>query len=82
MRYRDRTGRTFQPEYGRLGFTGWRFLTCPMDDPNVGKWGGTGDPSKIVWPVEIDTFILLDGTRQPTEGGVKLAGFCLLYRED
>ena len=80
MRFRDRVGRTFQPEFGRLDFSGWRLMTARMDDPHVGHWGGTGDPSRIAYPVRINTFVLVDTNKEPVEGEAHFTGFHLLYR--
>jgi hypothetical protein len=81
MRFVDQNKRTFQSSFGRLNFKGWRFLTAEMDNPNVGHWGGEGDPSHIAYPIQIDTFILVDGKREPVKGNVEFASFHLIYRE-
>ncbi len=81
MRFDDSVGRTFQPQFGLLDTEGWRYLTAPLDDPNVGKWGGQGDPGQIVTPIRLNTFVLVDGTRKAMKGDVEFAGFRLVYKE-
>jgi len=48
-----------------------------MNNPHVGHWGGQGDASTIAYPIRIDTFILVDSNREPVQGEVEFAGFCL-----
>jgi hypothetical protein len=81
MRFRDSTGRVWQPQFGRLDFKGWRFMTAPMDSVHVGHWGGTGDDSKIAYPIEIDTFVLVDSTKAAQDSEVTFAGFWGLHEE-
>jgi hypothetical protein len=81
MRFRDATGWTWQPHLGRLDFKGWRFMTAPMDSVHVGHWGGTGDDSKIAYPITMDTFVLVDSTRAAQDSEVTFAGFAALYCE-
>ena len=81
MRFTDQNKRTFQPTFGRLNFTGWRFLTAEMGNPKVGHWGGEGDANQIAYPISINTFILVDGKKEPVKGDVQFAGFCLIYQE-
>ncbi len=81
MRFRDSTGRIWQPQFGRLDFKGWRFMTAPMDSVHVGHWGGTGDDSKIAYPIAIDTFVLVDSTKAAQDSEVTFAGFWGLHEE-
>lgn len=80
MRFADATGRTFQADYGLDDFTDWRYMTARLDDPSIGGWGGTGDGSRIVYPIRIDTFILVDGKRSPVGGDLQFSGFHLVYK--
>lgn len=81
FRYKDSNDRTFQPSFGLLNFTGWRLLTAPLNEPNIGigKWGGAGNPDIIAYPIQLDTFILVDGTTQPLKDEVEFAGFYMIY---
>lgn len=81
LRFMDENGRTFQPDFGPLDFKEWRYLTAPIDNPNVGHWGGDGDPSRIAYPIRLNTFILVDSKRAPVKGEVEFADFRLIYRE-
>ena len=80
-RFRDGNDRFFQPTFPDANFTGWRFLTAPMDDPNVGTWGGKPEVAGIAYPIRLNTFILLASRKQKTAGEVDFAGFVLIYRE-
>ncbi|HEX2950587.1 MAG TPA: cellulase family glycosylhydrolase [Armatimonadota bacterium] len=75
MRFTDSNGRTFQPSFGKLNFTGWRYMTVRLDDPTVGHWGGTGDASKIAYPIRIITYVLVDSPRTAVQGTVDFANF-------
>jgi len=82
LRFVDANGRTFQAEYGALDFTGWRYLSAPLNNPRILHWGGTGDETRIAYPIRIDTLALVDnGKRTPVQGAVELAGFHLVYGE-
>jgi hypothetical protein len=78
-RFADATGRVYQPRFGNLDFTGWRFLTAPLDDPTAYHWGGSTDVPGITYPISINTFILVDGNRAAAKDVVEFAGFQLLY---
>lgn len=81
LRFTDADGRTFQPVFGRLQFSGWRYLTVPLDDPHVGHWDGAGDENRIAYPIRLNTFILVDGPRDPVSGAADFAGFRLVYKD-
>ena len=82
MRFRDANGRCYQPGFGRLDFTGWRFLAAPLDDPTVGSWDGKPGMIDIVYPIRIDTFLLLDTNRVKAQGEIHFANFSLIYQLD
>jgi len=79
-RYRDAQRQTRQVTYGDLDFTGWRYLTVPLDEPGSLSWG-KGDPERIAYPISIDTLALVDGRRQAVKGRLQVAGAHLIYRE-
>ena len=79
MRIVDANGRIFQAIFGRLDFTGWRFLTAPLDDPRVYHFGGDGDDSRIAYPIRLDTAFSVDGAKQPVKDELELSGFQVLY---
>lgn len=82
MRFRDANDRYFQPDFGMLDFTGWRFLTAPLDSPNVGTWDGKPGVTDIVYPIRINTVILLDARRSKTQGEIDFGNFTLIYQLD
>ncbi|MCS7034226.1 MAG: hypothetical protein NZ561_09560, partial [Phycisphaerae bacterium] len=77
-RFVDSSGQTFQPDGPKLNFNDWRYITFPLDGRRSGHWGG--DHSGIVrYPVRLQTLLLIDSAaRQPTAGGVWVAGASLL----
>jgi len=74
VRFRDSQGQTFQSELGVLDFTGWRFLSARLDQPDAGHWGGPAD-GVIRGPIELDTLILIDKTdrTKPSQGEIHVA---------
>ncbi len=78
-RFVDASGRMYQALYGSLDFTGWRFLTAPLDDPTVYHWGGNPDTPGITYPIQLNTYVLIDDNRTAVKGTVEFAGFQLLY---
>jgi polysaccharide biosynthesis protein PslG len=65
MRFRDKTGQTFQPHGTPISWTGWRYYEFPIDNSG-GNWGGDG---QIHWPISLDTLALLDSTKAPNNKG-------------
>ncbi len=79
LRFVDAAGQTFQPGAEGINWTGWRWITMPMDGTNSGHWGGP-DNGIIKYPIRWDTLLLLDGVdRKPTEGRIYIAGPTLFY---
>ena len=79
LRFTDSNKRTFQADYGKTDFTDWRLLTARLDDPNVGKWGGTGSPDKIAYPIVIDNIMLIDGKQTSIKGSIEFSNFYITY---
>ena len=79
LRFTDATGQTFQPDGDAVTWTGWRWITFPMDGSHAGHWGGPNDGS-IHYPIHWDSLFLLDNaTRARTAGTVYLFGPTLFY---
>jgi hypothetical protein len=57
MRFSDSTGQTFQQDFGKCDWTGWRPVSCTFTGDN--HWGGAND-GIIHYPIKIDTIFLLD----------------------
>jgi hypothetical protein len=82
LRFTDATGQTFQPNVragaagqasSKIEWTGWRFVTFPLDGANTHHWGGAED-GVVHFPIRFDTLFLLDSPeRHETEGAVYLA---------
>ncbi|HEX8914007.1 MAG TPA: cellulase family glycosylhydrolase [Humisphaera sp.] len=74
MRFAGADGQTFQPDAGRLTWTGWRPVTFKLDGASGGRWGGKDD-GVVRYPIKLDSLILVDSAeRQPTGGKVYVSG--------
>lgn len=79
LRLVDSDGQSFQPDYGRLSFTGWRCLTADMTCERAGHWGGKND-GVVRYPVSWDTIFLLDNAGgRKTKGTVYLGPLMVCY---
>lgn len=58
-RFRDAKGQVYQPDFGRVDWTGWKWVTAPLNNPTVGSWGGPQD-GVIHKPIVWDAIVLLD----------------------
>ncbi len=63
LRFVDSTGQTFQPQYTELTFTGWRWVSAPMDGTGAGHWGGAND-GVIHYPIRWDSPLLIDSNQK------------------
>jgi hypothetical protein len=80
VRFVDFTGQTFQPDGNRLDFTGWRYLSYPLN-ATASHWGGAND-GVIHYPMRLQTMLLIDsGARQATKGQVSIASPAVVYGE-
>lgn len=74
-RFTDKSGQTFQPDLGRLDFTGWRLARIPLDGTAPGgHWGGADDGTPHR-PLAWDAILLLDSPdrKQGGEGSARIA---------
>lgn len=80
IRFTDRTGQTFQPDYGPIDWHGWRYVTFPLDGQRGGHWGGADDGT-VHYPIRLDTVLLVDSAgARGGRGEVWATGFTLTYR--
>ena len=78
LRVTDSGGQTFQPSGPRLDWTGWRWVEFDLADlTKAGHWGGAND-GVVHGALRLDTLLLVDGTREPTEGTLYFAGPTLI----
>ena len=79
-RFRDATGQVFQPTYGRLNWTGWRWITMPLTGEEAGHWGGAND-GVVHYPVRLDSLVVIDNAKVKTDVdcSVCLAGCAVGY---
>jgi len=79
LRFRDKTGQTFQPTGEAIRWKGWRYITLSMDGRRAGHWGGAND-GIVHYPIEWDTLLLIDKDRaKPGKGEVYIASPTLEY---
>ena len=64
LRYVDSSGQTFQAASESITWTGWRFITFPMQatDSATSHWGGAND-GVVHYPIRWDTIFLLDKSK-------------------
>lgn len=62
MRFVDKTGQTFQPDFGVIDWRGWRFVSVPLTGVAAGRWGGAND-GVVHYPIRIETLALVDNLR-------------------
>ena len=82
IRFTDATGQTFQPDGPKIDWTGWLYITFPMqstEEKPLAHWGGAND-GVIHYPIKWDSIFLLDDvSRQPVEGEIYLSAPTLIY---
>lgn len=81
LRFTDRTGQTFQPQYTELSFTGWRWVSAPLDGAEAGRWGGAND-GVVHYPIRWDCPLLIDSNQKSAgdQHTVWFTGLALGYR--
>jgi hypothetical protein len=77
---KDNTGQTFQHSYGPITWTGWKWITMPLDGTDAGHWGGAND-GVIHYPIEWESPMLIDGMRLKVDQAlqVRATGFAVGY---
>ena len=82
LRFLDSTGQCFQSDGQKIDWTGWRYVTFPLQATGSGPlahWGGAND-GKIHYPIKWDTIFLLDNvSRRAIDGQVYLSAPTLIY---
>lgn len=74
LRYIDATQQVFQFTFGKLDWSGWRWLEAPLDGRQASYWEGAND-GVVHYPVRILSPILVDSRRdKATAGAVMFAG--------
>ena len=77
---RDSTGQTFQHTYGPVTWTGWKWITMPLDGADAGHWDGAND-GVMHYPIQWESPMLIDGMRlkvdQPLQ--IRATGFAVGY---
>ena len=68
VRFRDSTGQTFQPEGEKITWTGWKYVTFPLDGSDSAHWMGAND-GVVHHPIQLDTLFLLDNTSKTAVAG-------------
>jgi hypothetical protein len=79
-RVTDSTGQTFQPDYGHLTWTGWRFVTMRLDGAFPGFWGGASD-GIVRYPIRWEAVVLVDSNQASADKdwSIYVTGIALQY---
>ena len=79
-RFTDATGQTFQPDYGLIDWTGWKWITMRLDGTSGGHWGGAND-GVVHYPIRWDSVALVDNGNLKVNQSLSLrfAGFAVEY---
>lgn len=79
LRFVGSDGQVFQPDFGRLDFTGWKCLEAKMVSRRAGHWGGKND-GVVRYPISLDTLFLLDNVGgRKGKGSVMLGTMMMVY---
>jgi hypothetical protein len=79
LRFVDASGQTWQPDGEPITWTGWKWVTFPLDGSRSGRWGGADD-GVIHYPICWDALFLLDSAgRRESEGVIHIAAPTLIY---
>jgi hypothetical protein len=79
LRFVDAEGETFQPGGPRLTWTGWRYITMPVDGRESGQWGLKSD-GVVQYPIRWDSLVLLDSAGQKATAGTLYLALPALFR--
>jgi hypothetical protein len=79
-RFRDSSGQTFQPTYGPVNWTGWKWITMALDGQDAGHWGGAKD-GVIHYPIRWDSMLVVDNAKEKVDQRLTLqmAGMAVGY---
>ncbi len=79
-RISDSAGQTFQPDFGNINWTGWRFVTMRLDGGFPGFWGGPND-GQVRYPIRWESVVLVDSNQQSAEKdwSIYVTGIALQY---
>lgn len=81
LRFVDSTRQTWQPDGDPIVWSGWRWVTFPLDGTRSGRWGGADD-GVIHYPIRWDAVFLLDSAGgRATQGAIHIAAPTLIYNE-
>lgn len=58
-RFLDANNEMYQPTYGKINWTGWKYAEMRMDNPTQGHWGGDGNGA-IDYPISFYGLVLDD----------------------
>jgi hypothetical protein len=74
----DSAGQYLQPTLADIDWEGWKFVTCRLDQPIDGHWGGPND-GNIHWPISWNTLLLLDSNKKEQSGTIYVGPMRLVY---
>lgn len=77
-KFTDATDQTHQVTFGEIHWTGWRWITMPIDGRGAHHWGGAKD-GVVHYPIRWDALFLIDNqnNRPDRPQTVQVAGFAV-----
>ena len=80
-RFHDTSGQTFQPDLGRLDWSGWRPLRIELGSRSTAShWGGANDGT-VHRPLTWEALLLIDSAQRPFIDPIDSGGLALLRVE-
>jgi hypothetical protein len=81
MRFVDATGQAFQPDFGKIDWEGWKFVSFKLDGKDTGHWGGAGD-GVVHYPIRLETLVLIDSAGKSNKAeSISVTGITLIARK-
>jgi hypothetical protein len=81
MRFIDSTNQVFQPAYGQIDWTGWKFVSFPLTGRDCWHWGGAND-GVAHFPIRLNALALVDSAGGVGKANtIELTGITLVERQ-
>lgn len=79
-RFRDSADQTFQPTLGPIDWTGWKWITLPIDGTDASHFGGAND-GVVHYPIRWNSLLLIDNAKLKNDQELRIyaTGFALRY---
>jgi len=73
----DSTGQTFQATYGQIDWTGWKWVSIPLNGTWTGFWGGAND-GVVHGAMRCLVPLTLDSSGAGSAGQISITGFTII----